>query len=223
MTNSHVAEKAVSGETETAILEAARNLLAEGGLDALSMRAVAAQVGLSATAIYHWFEGKEDLVDRVVLHGFKRSEAYMWKAIEDLPAGSMDRVAALGEAYIRFALENREYFKIIFAIQTPAPRQIDDVPGQGGYRVLRQCVVEAIEAGNIRRMDPDVVVLFLWSLVHGLVTIFMACDPQEMLAETGCCDDLDEKDLTLGLFERFRDLVRMGLEPTEGTGGGADV
>ena len=226
MTESHIAEKVESRETETAILEAARNLLAEGGLEALSMRAVASQVGLSATAIYHWFEGKEDLVDRVVQHGFKRSEAYMWKAIEELPPGSMDRVAALGEAYIRFALENREYFKIIFAIQNPAPRNIDDVPGQGGYRVLRQCVIEAMDAGNIRRTDPDMVVLFLWSVVHGLVTIFMACDPKEMLAEAGCCDDMDEmdeKELTIGLFARFRDLVRVGLEPGEGTEGGRDA
>jgi len=223
MTESQIIEKERSGETETAILEAARDLLAQGGLDALSMRAVASKVGLSATAIYHWFQNKEDLVDRVVLHGFRRSEAYMWKAIEDLPAGSMDRVAALGEAYIRFALENREYFKIIFAIQTPAPRHIDDVPGQGGYRVLRQCVVEAMEAGNIRQMEPDLVVLFLWSLVHGLVTIFMACDPKELLAETGCCDDLDERDLTLGLFERFRAMVRIGLEPDEERGGEGDA
>jgi AcrR family transcriptional regulator len=223
MTESQIIGKERSGETETAILEAARDLLAEGGLDAVSMRAVASKVGLSATAIYHWFQNKEDLVDRVVLHGFRRSEAYMWKAIEDLPPGSMDRVAALGEAYIRFALENREYFKIIFAIQTPAPRHIDDVPGQGGYRVLRQCVVEAMEAGNIRRMEPDLVVLFLWSVVHGLVTIFMACDPKELLAETGCCDDLDERDLTIGLFERFRAMVRIGLEPDEARGGESDA
>ena len=223
MTESPSTEKVGSRETETAILEAARNLLAEGGLNALSMRAVASQVGLSATAIYHWFDGKEDLVDRVVQHGFQRSEAYMWKAIEELPAGSMDRVAALGEAYIRFALENREYFKIIFAIQTPTPRHIDDVPGKGGYRVLRQCVIEAMDAGNIRRTDPDMVVLFLWSVVHGLVTIFMACDPKEMLAETGCCDDMDEQELTIGLFARFRDLVRVGLEPGEGTEGGRDA
>ncbi|MBT8461687.1 MAG: TetR/AcrR family transcriptional regulator [Gemmatimonadetes bacterium] len=220
MTNSHVTEKAGSRETETAILEAARNLLAEGGLDALSMRAVAAQVGLSATAIYHWFEGKEDLVDRVVAHGFQRSEAYMRKSIEHIPAGSMERVSALGEAYIRFALENREYFKIIFAIQTPAPRHMEDVPGQGGYRVLRECVVEAMEAGNMRKTEPDIVVLYLWSLVHGLVTIFMACDPQDLLAETGCCEGLDERELTIGLFERFRDVVRIGLQPVEVTKGG---
>jgi len=223
MTESQVETKMGSRETETAILEAARNLLAAGGLEALSMRAVAAQVGLSATAIYHWFKGKEDLVDRVVLHGFQRSEAYMWEAIEGLPVGSMDRVAALGEAYIRFAQENREYFKIIFAIQTPVPRHIEDVPGQGGYRVLRQCVIEAMEAGNIRRSDPDVVVLFLWALVHGLVTIFMATDPKQMLAETGCCGDRGDGDLTIELFGRFRELVRLGLEPEDRRGGGGDV
>jgi len=219
MTESHVANRVGSRETETAILEAARDLLAEGGLDALSMRAVAARVGLSATAIYHWFQGKEDLVDRVVQHGFQRSEAYMWKAIEDLPVGSLERVAALGEAYIRFALENREYFKIIFAIQTPAPRQIEDVPGQGGYRVLRQCVVEAMEAGNMRRAEPDLVVLFLWSVVHGLVTIFMACDPHTLLSEATCCAGHDPRELTIGLFGHFRDLVDIGLAPDGARGG----
>ncbi len=223
MSEPQIVEQEAASDTETAILEAARDLLAAGGREALSMRAVASKVGLSATAIYHWFEGKEALVDRVVAHGFRRSEAYMWKAIEQLPAGSMERVAALGEAYIRFALENREYFKIIFAIQTPEPRHIDDVPGQGGYRVLRQCVIEAMEAGNIRRTDPDVVVLYLWSVVHGLVTIFMACDPKDLLAETGCCDEVDERELTIGLFGRFRELVRVGLEPEAVRGGGDDV
>lgn len=223
MTEAGVAEAATrASETETAILEAARDLLATGGLDALSMRAVASRVGLSATAIYHWFRNKDDLVDRVVLHGFQRSEGYMRTAIEELPRGSMDRVAAMGEAYIRFALENREYFKIIFAIQTPVPRHIDDVPGQGGYRVLRECVVEAMDAGNMRRADPDLVVLYLWSIVHGLVTIFMACDPKDLLAEADCPTDGDERELTIGLFRRIRELVREGLDVVGTTEGGDD-
>ena len=220
MTQTHLTGAAQSSETEAAILEAARDLLAGGGLDALSMRAVAARVGLSATAIYHWFENKEALIDRVVLHGFNRSEAYMREAVEEFPRGSVDRVAALGEAYIRFALENREYFKIIFAIQTPVPRHIDDVPGQGGYLVLRECVVDAMEAGTMHRSDPDLVVLYLWSIVHGLVTIFMALDPKDLLSETDCCSELDEKETTIGLFRQFRELVREGLEPVTGEGGG---
>ncbi len=209
-----VSAEAPVSETESAILEAARDLIAEGGIEAVSMRAVASRVGLSATALYHYFEGKEALVDRVVTQGFRRSEEYLRSAIEDLPRGSLERVAALGEAYIRFALENRQYFKIIFAIRHDRPRAIDDVPGQGGYLVLRESVVEAMEAGAIRREDPDLVVLFLWAVVHGLVTIFMACDPAEMLDEVGLCGgDCHELDATLSLFGRFREIIRKGLVP----------
>ena len=200
--------------TETRILDAARDLLAEGGIEVLSMRAVASRVGLSATALYHYFDNKEALVDRVVQHGFQRSEEYLRRAVADCPRGSMERVAALGEAYIRFALENRQYFKIIFAIQPEEPRAIADVPGRGGYRVLHESVVEAMEAGAIRKENPDVVVLFLWSVVHGLVTIFMACDPAQMLDEAGLCGgDCGQPDATLILFGRFRELIRQGLEP----------
>ena len=201
-----------SADTERAILDAARDLLAEGGIDALSMRAMAARVGLSATAIYHWFDNKEALVDRVVADGFRRSESYLWRAIEDLPAGSRERVAALGEAYIRFALENQQYFKVIFAIQTEHPRAVDDLPGRGGYGVLRQCLVEAMEAGSIRREHPDLLALYLWSVVHGLVTIFLACDAGEALDELGVPREGPE-DPTVLLFRRFRDVIESGLLP----------
>ena len=60
-----LAEPPRATDTETAILVAARDLLAEGGLDALSMRAVAARVGISATAIYNYFTNKQALVRRV--------------------------------------------------------------------------------------------------------------------------------------------------------------
>jgi AcrR family transcriptional regulator len=213
-----VSESQVS-ETESAILEAARDLLAEGGIGALSMRAVASRVGLSATALYHYFDNKEALVDRVVQRGFQQSEEYLRRAIENLPRGSMERVAALGEAYIQFALRNRQYFKIIFAIRPEQPRAIDDVPGQGGYVVLRESVVEAMESGAIRRADPDVVVLFLWSVVHGLVTIFMACDPAGMLDEVGLCGgDCGQPEATLALFDKFRELIRDGLAPDRADG-----
>jgi AcrR family transcriptional regulator len=203
--------------TEGKILDAARDLLAEGGIEALSMRAVASRVDLSATALYHYFDNKDALVDRVVQHGFQRSEEYLRRAVECYPRGSMERVAALGEAYIRFAQENRQYFKIIFAIRPERPRAIDDVPGQGGYRVLHESVVEAMEAGTIRRENPDVVVLFLWSVVHGLVTIFMACDPAHMLDEAGLCGgDCGQPEATLVLFNHFRQLIREGLEPSSG-------
>lgn len=198
------------GETERAIYEAARDLLAEGGLAALSMRALAGRVGTTPTAIYHYFQNKEELVERVVVRGFQEFEASLRRAIENLPVGSLDRLAAIGEAYLRFAMEHQQYFKITFGIQVGCPRELDDVPCRGGYDILRQSVVDAMEAGTIRKADPDLAAMYLWSVVHGLVTIFMACECESMLEETEI--RVPEGETPVGhLFQRFRAFVEEGL------------
>lgn len=202
----------VPGDTETAILAATRDLLAEGGLEALSMRAVAARVGTTPTAIYHYFRNKDELVGRVVARGFQESEAQLWRAVESYPVGSIERLAALGEAYIRFAFGHQTYFKIIFGIRSDHPRELSDVPGQGGYGVLRQCVSDAMEAGTIRKADPDIVVLYLWSIVHGLVTLAMAFDFGSLLEDTAIEIPPGES-APRYLYQQFRDLIDLGLVP----------
>jgi len=200
------------GDTEAAIFEAARDILAEGGLEALSMRALAGRVGTTPTAIYHYFANKEELVQRVVVRGFREFESRLRGAIDDHPVGSLDRLAAIGEAYLRFAIEHEQYFKITFGIQAGCPRELDDVPARGGYDLLRQSVVDAMEAGTILRGDPDMVVLYLWSIVHGLVTIFMACECDSLLDDTAI--EIPEGEAPVGhLFQQFRAFVEKGLLP----------
>ncbi|MGD2153649.1 MAG: TetR/AcrR family transcriptional regulator, partial [Gemmatimonadales bacterium] len=187
------------------------DLLAEGGLEALSMRGVASRVGVSATAIYNYFENKRALVERVVTQGFERFAGYLRSAIVDLPVGSAERVKALGDAYIRFALENREYFRVIFASHAETPRDIEELPEGGGYELLRQAVVDAMAAGTIREADPDLVVLYLWTHVHGLVTLLLTCEPDARCEHTGRRLSAPE------LFARFSEFVYGGLRP-EGAG-----
>ena len=176
-----------SAQVEQAILDAARDLLASGGPDALSMRQVADQVGVSATAIYHYFDGKQDLVNRVVVRAFERFGSYLRDAMASHPEGSVDRFGALGEAYLRFALENDAYFRIMFSMQASDPAALEQLPEGGGYHLLRRAVADAIDAGNLRPPDaaesanlktpagcesyPDLVSMYLWSTVHGLVTL----------------------------------------------------
>jgi AcrR family transcriptional regulator len=203
---SRVVEVPRAAETEAAIVEAARDLLAEGGLDTLSMRAVAGRVGVSATAIYHYFENKQALVDRVVLSGFRRFVDYLVAAADRVPADSPDRLHALGLAYLRFALENRQYFKVMFTIQPEDPRALEELPGGGGYELLLESVELAMEAGDIRRDDPHLVAFYLWSHVHGLATLCLACDFEPV---SGCESD------PLEAFSRFREFIREGLRPRD--------
>jgi AcrR family transcriptional regulator len=204
-----VAKPSGTSSTETAILEAARDLLALGGIDALSMRAVAARVGVSATAIYNYFENKQALVQSVIASGFERFDGYLRQAVADRPAGSAERLEALGEAYIRFARENREYFRVLFAMHAELPRDIEELPEGSGYVLFRQSVVDAMDAGTIRRTDPDLVVLYLWTLVHGLVTLLLGCKPNVRCRHSG--EDLHPHDL----FARFGELVYLGLQPPD--------
>lgn len=174
-TASQTAERRAIG-LETALVEAARDIVATDGMGALSMRAVAERVGVSATAIYHYFHGKQALVDRVVETGLRRVREYLEEAAEGHPRGSFERLVALGEAYVRFALENREYFRVIFGTHAGQPQVIDDLPLSGGFDLLRECLCNGMASGAIRpHPNPDLVAIYLWSLVHGLVTLELAC------------------------------------------------
>ena len=171
------------------------------------MRAVADRVGVSATALYHYFHNKHDLVDQVVRSAFERFGTQLEDAVRGWPAGSLERVAAMGEAYIRFALENEAYFRVIFSMELKDPRSIEELPGGGGYPILRRCVVDAMESGAMRQGDPDGVAHFLWSVVHGIVTLSMTL---RLRGCAGCRGAADEAS-PLALFQAFRPFLRYGL------------
>lgn len=196
-----------SAVTEAAILEAARDLLAEGGLEALSMRLVAERVGVSATAIYHHFKGKDALVARVVQDGFKRIGECLRQAAERHPRGSLERLLALGEGYVQFAFENEAYFRVLYNIQARIPRDMEELPEGGGYHFLRRCVVEAMESGAVREANPDLVAHYLWTSVHGLVTLSLACNVEG----PPDCPGVDVPMTAVDLFRSFAPFLTDGL------------
>lgn len=197
---------AMAGTTVHTIVETTRTLLAERGYDALSMRDVAAGAQITAAAIYRHFPNKDALVDYVVNDTLREFELQLLRAVAPLPVGSFERLAALGSEYIRIATEHKEQFKVLFTRIRHRPRKLADFPGQCGYQVLRQCVVEAMDTGTVRQADPDLVAFFLWSRVHGIAMLLLSCDFSDaMPARLG--------DLTAdNLFAATRDFVVGGLQ-----------
>jgi AcrR family transcriptional regulator len=205
MINAPLTSELAAGPHET-ILEAARDLIAEGGIEAMSMRAVAERVGVSATAIYHHYANKQALVDAVVQLAFERFGAEMQVAADRHPRGSLRRVRAFGEAYVRFALEHEAYFRIIFSIAAPTLRNIDELPAGAGYTLLRETIVDAMASGEMRAGDPDLMAHFLWAHVHGVVTLALSCRLEKCpQCHTG------EGPVALELFRAFGPLLREGI------------
>ena len=196
-----------TAETEARLVTAARDQLVRLGAEGISMRAIAADAGVTAGAIYRHFPNKEALLARVIHESFERFEKSLWRGISSLPVGSLERLQSLGEAYISFAINSREDFRILFAVRSDNPTKLSDLPSRAGYGILKQCVVEAIEVGQIRRDDPALISIFLWSRVHGAAMLLFACDLSEEMAA------LKGRNGPLELFHRTTKLLFEGLRP----------
>src|SRR5918992_973820 len=94
-----------------AILDAAGELILERGYEGFSLRQVAERIGYSATTIYLHFENKDALIAAVIDEGFERFLRALQAVETPDPLG---RIIDLGRAYVRFGLENRVYYQLMF-------------------------------------------------------------------------------------------------------------
>jgi len=153
------------------ILTAAAELILERGYDGLSMRQVADRIGYTATTIYHHFEHKDALVAAVIDEGFGRFLAALQAVTTGDPLG---RIADLGRAYVRFGLENRIYYQLMF-MQRPDLLNFGSNDRQSErsatFELLLQAVQDGLDSGAIRPGDATTYSNVLWAGVHGIVAL----------------------------------------------------
>lgn len=156
------------------VLQAATDLLAEtGDLAAVSVRAVAQRVGVSVPSIYLHFADKQALIDAVCEEVFEALHLRMRAAAEGAP-DPFQALRAQGVAYVRFALENPEHYRIVMMLKhTPSEESVDAAIAGGAFAYLvdsvRACVEEGVFTG-----DPVEVALGLWAAAHGVAALVVA-------------------------------------------------
>jgi AcrR family transcriptional regulator len=156
-------------ETRAALLDAARALLESDGPDALTVRRIAAEAGLSTMNVYSRFGGKDGVVDELYCEGFERLQTYVAKHTNcDDP---IENFRAPGVAYRDFALENRGFFSLMF---TCAIRGY--VPSPAAHRValdrfddLAARMSDLIDADTVLHGDPYETAASHWATCHGHV------------------------------------------------------
>ncbi len=155
------------------IVAAATELLAAAtSVDEVSIRAVADAVGVTPPSIYLHFADKNELVAAVVAEVFTQLDAAMVEAAADAD-GPMARLRAHGLAYVRFALEHPEHYRI--AAMDPCPRpDVDEVLASGAFLHFGATVQECIDAGIFVGDDPLPITLDLWAAAHGIAALMIA-------------------------------------------------
>jgi AcrR family transcriptional regulator len=156
--------------TREAILQEARRLISENGVEAFSLRELARQVDYSPAGLYEYFGSKEEIIHAVCLEGHKRLAAALSAVSLDLPPA--EHLIQIGLAYIDFATRNPDYFLLMFTVRTlPESAVIGMVSEESAYQVLLDSLQRGIDAGLFKTRDgfglPEMAYT-AWSLVHGI-------------------------------------------------------
>ncbi len=172
-----------------AILDEARHLLVSDGYDNLSMRKIASAVGCSATSIYLHFENRDALIHALIDEGMEKlHERLVAAGAEPEPASRLD---ALAHAYVRFGLDNPEYYHVMFQLH---PERMERYPADNYRRARRNLELhaEALESGVLAGVfsveSPDTSAHVLWTALHGLVSLLLAERVDVKLADAAFVD-----------------------------------
>ncbi|MFF7407457.1 TetR/AcrR family transcriptional regulator [Streptomyces murinus] len=177
------------GALKEEILAAAARLLAESGREeALSLRAVAREVGIAAPSVYLHFKDRSELVATVTRRAYEKLVAELREARDGgtphtrhtphtsrAPHTPRTALRAMAHRYCTFALENPRRFRLMFGVERiVGPRE--DSPRHPVWLVLGawEEALAALPADRSGQVGAEQDALLLWSALHGIVTIAMA-------------------------------------------------
>ncbi len=178
-----------------AIIEAGRQLVVTGGLEALSLRRLASQLGVTAPALYAHVRDKQDLLRAIAEIEFDRLVARFDAVSATDP---VERIRAHGRAYVEHAREQPELFRVMFLFPPEAiPADVPDdakLPGATkAFAAAAGTVEAALESGALVADDPLLLALTLWSGAHGVATVLQLGFDLPPELEDAMVDDITDR------------------------------
>lgn len=155
------------GDLRAALVSEGLKLLKSGEAEALSLREIARNVGVSATAVYRHFPDKAALLDALCEVGDEKLAEAFRTAMAKEKAGP-DAFGAMGAAYVRFALANPSLFRLMMSAQGAKAQQDDS---RGRSMLIR--AIEEMSGGTASRKQMHINQLRAWSVVHGLALLML--------------------------------------------------
>lgn len=159
------------------ILDTARELLLEKGLNSTSINQIAKRAELSVGAIYFYYKDKEELFAALQLEGLELLHEAIRKAVAKKAAPDK-KIRAIAMAYLQFSEEHKNYFDIINyfltspeTIFSPELKSEIDEHGDASIAMMTLAVQEGIDAGLFKSVDPKRQAIILWAAFNGMIQL----------------------------------------------------
>jgi AcrR family transcriptional regulator len=175
------------------ILLAAKELFMEKGFEDTSIRNIAERIEYSPTTIYLYFKDKDDIFFALHTEGFALLNQY-FRPLAHV-ADPFERLKAISKAYVTFAMENGEFYDLMFIIRSPMESldklNKDDSKWEEGNRAfafLVNTISECIGKGYFQGLNAEVLAFTTWSMVHGICSL-------EIRNRCSVVSEINQKDL----------------------------
>lgn len=149
---------------------AALEMVEEDGVASLTLRRLAQRLGCSYAKPYSYYRDKSHLVDAVRGQAFDRLAAYVRHAREhsDEPG-----TPYFGSAYLRFAFENPEAFRIMFELRQDFVSESTRAAQQRAWTECSATIRHWVEQGHLEG-DPELIAHVTWAALQGLASLALA-------------------------------------------------
>ena len=164
------------GDLERGLVETAVRMIEDDGVQALTLRGVAARLGVSRTALYRHFDDKQALLARVASEGFRRFHEALASAVARADKRRRDPMPAMAAAYLQFARANPSHYQTMFSgvltDWTGYPELV--LHAEAAFNVLLDTIRRQQKRGRIGAGDPIELAEITWAMSHGIATLGMA-------------------------------------------------
>lgn len=157
-----------------AILDAAREIAASEGWQAVTIRKVAEAIDYTPPIIYEYFDSKNDLLLALLIEGFQQLTQSLQQA-QTGDASPQELLLQVALAYWRFAFMAPELYQVMHGLGG-VPFGTAETPqdAHNAFAALRSAVCRVLDAQGVQLPDVDGEVDLFWSTLHGLITLTMA-------------------------------------------------
>ena len=150
------------GALRQALIDGAKEILAESGQEQFSLNEVARRAGVSTAAPYRHFSNRDELLGAVAEEGY----ATLAEKLENTSG-----LARLGGVYVRFAHDNPGLFVTMFRSR---PGGTESAAGRAAFETLLRAVTAAQHSGEIAvHASPEITARSLWATLHGLAVLHL--------------------------------------------------
>lgn len=183
--------KGGGAERREEVLAAAMGLFAKVSVHEVTTRQIAALVGISQPTLYAYFPSKEAIAEELCARAFSVLERELQATLESATAAT--RLERLTRAYLRFARENPDAYRVAFMIEHKQSR-VDEIPagrparlGMSSFDILRRAVIDRAGPG-FSPGKAEALAQSLWANMHGLASLLIARPHFPWVAEARLVD-----------------------------------